>query len=592
MFHISVKVLENILELAHRNLEVKVNSMKKIKIILGNMKMRYKLMLIYLCIGFLPFFILGVVFYIHVRNLIIEEEYMSSLNYVTQATQSLDNNIKIYNSLSDYLSFNQVISNTLTYQYEDTYDLYQQITKVIDPSINSIKYFHNDVKRITIYTDNHDIKHDTIIAPIDTIKDQEWYEKASLSSQIQWYVDKDNQIAYSVRKMPMLDRQGVEGILYIEIDYQDIFQSYSLGEFSDYDLFVLQNNQTLLYEEHRHEKEKSMTLEELSQLEKTENKNFIQYTSEETGWSICFYRLSMTHTKRLTLLTIIIVIAIVLSMILTCIALVSTSRLIVGRIEQLMNHMKRVEKGELEVNLQNEYKDEIGSLIEGFQKMVMRIRRLIQEVYIEKLIQKEYEMRALQQQINPHFLYNTLSMINFKALEVGENDISKITLALSSFYRTSLNKGKNTCTIKDEINNMKAYMDIQLMMHDYLFDFECEVDENILSCETLNLILQPIVENSIKHGIDLLDGSRRGLIKVYASLNDGIVYIMIEDNGVGMDQETMALMLSQNSKGYGMKNVHERIQLYYGQEYGLHIESVINQGTIITVKIPEIVYKG
>lgn len=559
---------------------------------MGNMKMRYKLMLIYLCIGFLPFFILGVVFYIHVRNLIIEEEYMSSLNYVTQATQSLDNNIKIYNSLSDYLSFNQVISNTLTYQYEDTYDLYQQITKVIDPSINSIKYFHNDVKRITIYTDNHDIKHDTIIAPIDTIKDQEWYEKASLSSQIQWYVDKDNQIAYSVRKMPMLDRQGVEGILYIEIDYQDIFQSYSLGEFSDYDLFVLQNNQTLLYEEHRHEKEKSMTLEELSQLEKTENKNFIQYTSEETGWSICFYRLSMTHTKRLTLLTIIIVIAIVLSMILTCIALVSTSRLIVGRIEQLMNHMKRVEKGELEVNLQNEYKDEIGSLIEGFQKMVMRIRRLIQEVYIEKLIQKEYEMRALQQQINPHFLYNTLSMINFKALEVGENDISKITLALSSFYRTSLNKGKNTCTIKDEINNMKAYMDIQLMMHDYLFDFEYEVDENILSCETLNLILQPIVENSIKHGIDLLDGSRRGLIKVYASLNDGVVYIMIEDNGVGMDQETMALMLSQNSKGYGMKNVHERIQLYYGQEYGLHIESVINQGTIITVKIPEIVYKG
>lgn len=554
--------------------------------------MRYKLMLIYLCIGFLPFFILGVVFYIHVRNLIIEEEYMSSLNYVTQATQSLDNNIKIYNSLSDYLSFNQVISNTLTYQYEDTYDLYQQITKVIDPSINSIKYFHNDVKRITIYTDNHDIKHDTIIAPIDTIKDQEWYEKASLSSQIQWYVDKDKQIAYSVRKMPMLDRQGVEGILYIEIDYQDIFQSYSLGEFSDYDLFVLQNNQALLYEEHRHEKEKSMTLEELSQLEKTENKNFIQYTSEETGWSICFYRLSMTHTKRLTLLTIIIVIAIVLSMILTCIALVSTSRLIVGRIEQLMNHMKRVEKGELEVNLKNEYKDEIGSLIEGFQKMVMRIRRLIQEVYIEKLIQKEYEMRALQQQINPHFLYNTLSMINFKALEVGENDISKITLALSSFYRTSLNKGKNTCTIKDEINNMKAYMDIQLMMHDYLFDFECEVDENILSCETLNLILQPIVENSIKHGIDLLDGSRRGLIKVYASLNDGIVYIMIEDNGVGMDQETMALMLSQNSKGYGMKNVHERIQLYYGQEYGLHIESVINQGTIITVKIPETVYKG
>ena len=134
---------------------------------------------------------------------------------------------------------------------------------------------------------------------------------------------------------------------------------------------------------------------------------------------------------------------------------------------------------------------------------------------------------------------------------------------------------------------MKAYLDIQLMMHDNNFDIQCDVDDDILECETLNLILQPIVENSIKHGIDLIETDKRGLIKIYATKNDGVIYVMIEDNGVGMNQNTIDIMLSQNSKGYGMRNVNERIKLYYGEEYGIYIESVMNEGTIITVKIPE-----
>ena len=160
-------------------------------------------------------------------------------------------------------------------------------------------------------------------------------------------------------------------------------------------------------------------------------------------------------------------------------------------------------------------------------------------------------------------------------------------MSLSQFYRTSLNKGKNTCSIREEIENMKAYLDIQLMMHDNNFDIQCDVDDDILECETLNLILQPIVENSIKHGIDLIETDKRGLIKIYATKNDGVIYVMIEDNGVGMNQNTIDIMLSQNSKGYGMRNVNERIKLYYGEEYGIYIESVMNEGTIITVKIPE-----
>ncbi|HBG84902.1 MAG TPA: sensor histidine kinase, partial [Erysipelotrichaceae bacterium] len=156
-----------------------------------------------------------------------------------------------------------------------------------------------------------------------------------------------------------------------------------------------------------------------------------------------------------------------------------------------------VEKGKLEVMVQSQDQDEIGQLITGFGHMINRIKFLIEEVYESRLAQKNYAMRALQQQINPHFLYNTLSMINFMAIESGQNDISKITLALSDFYRTALNKGHNTTSLADELKNMNAYLDIQQMMHDYEFDLDIEINDAIMDYETPNLILQPIVENAI-----------------------------------------------------------------------------------------------
>ena len=237
----------------------------------------------------------------------------------------------------------------------------------------------------------------------------------------------------------------------------------------------------------------------------------------------------------------------------------------------------------------SEDRDEIGTLIRGFGLMINRIKFLIEEVYEANLSQKSYEMRALQQQINPHFLYNTLSMINFMAMEEEQHDICKVILALSDFYRASLNKGRNTCTLEDELKNMNAYLDIQLMMHDYSFDLDIQFDETMRHYESLNLILQPVVENALNHGIDLLE-DRRGLIKIYATATEHEVYVMVEDNGVGMDQETVDKMLAENSKGYGMRNVNERIKLYYGDEYGVYIESVPGEGTVVTIKQPKRIY--
>jgi two-component system sensor histidine kinase YesM len=220
--------------------------------------------------------------------------------------------------------------------------------------------------------------------------------------------------------------------------------------------------------------------------------------------------------------------------------------------------------------------------------MVNRINTLINEVYKGKLFQKEAEMKALQAQINPHFLYNSLSLINWKAIEAKQPDISRITLLLSKFYRTSLNKGKNITSIKDEISNIQSYIDIQLMMHDNGFDVEYELDDKIMEYCIPNLLLQPIVENAIDHGIDM-NTERKGVIKVSGRYKEeDVIEISVSDNGVGMSEETAHQMLTESSKGYGVKNVNERIKHFYGEEYGITVKSIEGEGTDIIIRIPAI----
>ena len=134
---------------------------------------------------------------------------------------------------------------------------------------------------------------------------------------------------------------------------------------------------------------------------------------------------------------------------------------------------------------------------------------------------------------------------------------------------------------------MQAYIDIQLMMHDNDFDVEVDVDEEIMDYETLNLILQPLIENAIDHGIDLLE-DRRGKITITGRRVGDLISLVVEDNGVGMEKEKAELILTQGSKGYGVRNVNQRIQLYYGKEYALKVESIVGTGTKITIEIPVI----
>lgn len=561
--------------------------LRKILQKLSNMKFRYKIMIVYICIGFLPLLIVFFFMFMKLSDYAFNTEIATTESILEQAMASVNSHVKVYNNLSDYLSFNEDVAKVITKGSDHDFD--KQLTLTLDPLIHSVTCVHTDIEQITIYSREDIVSHGALM-PISTIKNESWYQEAIANDSPIWFIDQKHKTAFSARKMPLVDRSGVTGILYIKVNYDELFEPFENIKLNYSGLHVAQNEK-LLYERHTDSDDMrvSLSFEQCLRNNAPDTYGIMKKEMDE-GWQVYYYYLNpgMTDARIKQDITFALL-GLLLFVILALIILLSTSQMLVGRIEKLQENVKAVENGSLEFFVTSEDQDEIGELIRGFGLMINRIKFLIEEVYEANLNQRNYEMRALQQQINPHFLYNTLSMINFMAIEVGHEDISNITLALSDFYRTSLNKGRNTCSLADELKNMNAYLDIQMMMHDYEFDVDIQIDETMKHYESLNLILQPIVENAIEHGLDLLE-DRKGVIKIYVTTSEHEVYVMIEDNGVGMSEEDIKHMLEENSKGYGMRNVNERIKLYYGEAYGLHIESAIGEGTIVTVKLPKKIF--
>jgi two-component system sensor histidine kinase YesM len=247
--------------------------------------------------------------------------------------------------------------------------------------------------------------------------------------------------------------------------------------------------------------------------------------------------------------------------------------------------MRLIEQGDLSITIKQTSSDEIGHLIQAFGHMMERLKHLINEVLKSRITQQEYEMKALQAQINPHFLYNSLSLINGKAIIAGQDDISQMARLLSTFYRTTLNKGKNLISVRDELENTRSYAEIQRMMHSNSFDIVYDIDESVYSFSMPNLLLQPLVENSILHGIDHKETSDRGVLTIFCRRNDQMLIFKVLDNGCGMSAEQCENILTSESSGYGIQNVHHRVQLYYGTEYGLRYTSTKGVGTCATLTL-------
>lgn len=563
--------------------------MKRMIKFFRNMKFRYKLITTYILLGIIPMTIMGLVWYNQTRTILMKQEKSSIENYLTQAVSNMDNQLRIYNNLSDYIAFNQQISHVVSHEYDSYYDMYNQFSNVLDPMLASLKYFHSDINQITIYTKNNVVKHNTTLAPITEIENEDWYKIIKGNNDIHWFVSQDEKKVFCARNIPTLENNYEVGVLYVQVDYEKLFESFKQMNDSNYGIFIMDELGNNIFNFDQFEdpnKSRKMTFDEFNKGIGKENiYTIVTAHSVNNNWTVSLYKPQKLIYESTNFMITGNVIAIMLLIVFSIIITSVLSKVMVSELEKLRANMEEVEKGNMEITVKSNNEDEVGALIRGFEKMIIQIKALIEDVYESRLIQKDYEMKALQAQINPHFLYNSLSLINWMALETDQEDISKITLSLSTFYRTALNKGKNILRVRDEIKNMRSYLDIQLMMHDHEFDVDVEIDECILDHNILNLILQPLIENAIDHGIDLKTDGRGGIKIIGKKQNDEIVLI-VSDNGVGMSKEQAESILTNKSNGYGVKNVNERIKLYYGEQYQLKIESEIGIGTKVKVTIP------
>ena len=256
------------------------------------------------------------------------------------------------------------------------------------------------------------------------------------------------------------------------------------------------------------------------------------------------------------------------------------------RVKRLNDSMTRVEAGQLDMEVQTCHRDEIGELTVHFNHMVAALRRYIQTNYENRLLLREAELKALQAQINPHFLYNSLSLINWMAIEQEDMEISEIACALSNFYRTVLNQGESVLRVRDEIRNVEAYLKIQSAMHSGSFAVELDVETQIMDCEIIGVILQPIVENAIEHGIDQRrekDGAR---IAITGRREADALVFAVSDNGPGMTRAQFEQSVSHSSRSYGLKNVQDRLRIAYGDAYGLSLEANAPVGARVVIRVP------
>ena len=260
-------------------------------------------------------------------------------------------------------------------------------------------------------------------------------------------------------------------------------------------------------------------------------------------------------------------------------------------IRELEKSVKELEEGNLDADIYMGGSYEVQHLGKSVQDMKFRIKGLMQDIVSEHEEKRKSEFDSLQAQINPHFLYNTLDIIVWQIENEKQSEAVHTVTALARFFRLSLGKGKNIVTVRDEIDHVKNYLMIQHMRFKNKFDYEFDIAEDVLELPSLKLMLQPLVENAIYHGMEFMDGD--GMIMVKAWRKEDELYLSVADNGLGMTEDKVEMILTGKStsgngrgSGIGVKNVNERIKLYFGEAYGLTIDSEPDEGTTVIIHLP------
>ena len=311
-------------------------------------------------------------------------------------------------------------------------------------------------------------------------------------------------------------------------------------------------------------------------------------TSSLTNWRFIFVAPTDAITTTTRTVSTATLVSAVIALALCIIISIVVSRFLTNRMNILVKKTNQVDKGNFTIQQTIRGRDEIGQLDMNFNNMLARVDNLIQNEFRAKLTINKVRLELLQEQINPHLLYNTLSLISMISKEDGRQEVLNVTNSLIAFYKGILSRGKIITSIREEMAMVMNY--VEIMSTVYKLDIECivEIEDCIYDCYTIKLLLQPVVENAILHGLRQKGG---GQIFISGMATENSLEFVVTDNGVGMPAEikhflNSVLDMEQLDKSYGLANVIKRVDLFWGREYGVRVESTPDVGTTVILRIP------
>lgn len=535
-------------------------------------------------------------------------EYTSQL--IGQVNNDIDSYINYMENISFIVSSNSDVRDYL-FMENMTWDRSMELQERIVGLFQTVTSTREDITNIALLPDRREplINDGTAeLNPYTDISGLEWYQKALdadgeaviSTSHVQNAIDgKYDWVVTLSRSITSNASPDVNGVFFVDLNYnaiRDLCERISLGD-KGY-IYILDENGGIVYHPQQQLIYSGMKEELIEEVMDTEESSFLTedgrlYTisrSENTGWivvGVSYVAALMEGADEARVVYLLVAVGLFAAAMFLAFLL---SDEITKPIKALELSMKEVERGNFShVSLEVRDNNEIGRLSRSFNTMTREIQNLMEQTAKEQRAKRKYELKVLQSQINPHFLYNTLDSIIWMA-EWGKNqEVVKMTSSLARLLRRSISNEREVVTIAEELDYTEAYLTIQKMRYQDKLEYAIEVAPDIRQEETVKLVLQPLVENAIYHGIKYKEG--KGMIRIRGFREGEDILLQVQDDGRGMDRETLEHVFEKHvrdtkSNGVGVQNVHERIRLFYGAGYGLSFESEPGKGTSVLIRLP------
>jgi len=563
-----------------------------------------------LIIGFLTILlplvlILSIVFYSYSAEIVLKQSLEQTREIVEQFSISLDNYMGLMRNKMEILADSPTIQEELnTHQDKEDikndsfYSRNKRIRRIMLQIYSSVTM--NDVEIYGINETNHYL---SLWSKKYEIPDKDiLFENANLSKGRSVLVNNIND-ADTIQMIKMVkDLQTYKPIGYIRFGLKRNYiekMAKNINFGSDGGVVIFDENLNKI-SGIAHDSVLSKLLKEkpsIGNFSYSEGKN--EYTavhihSDSTGWTTVGVIPLRYINKDLAGIQYLTVIIIVLTIIIGVTVSVIIAQSLILPLENTVNALEKFSRGDFAVRLKENRCDEIGKLNRIFNKAIKEINELMQKVTQSEILNKEMEFKTLQSQMNPHFLYNTLDTINWLAFKEKQTEICNLVAAISSLIRASISNKKSIITIEQELDYVKNYIYIQHIRYKDRFDIIYDIDESLLKQAVPKLIIQPIVENAIIHGIE--NSKNKNLLYISVKRENECIIIIVKDTGIGMTDEKVSELLKEplNAEGdeqkahtnLGLYAVHKRIQLMYGDLYGLTVQSQAGEGTTVTLHIP------